>query len=105
MATIKKFEELEIWQKARLLSQKRYPTSLKPINEDFRYKDQIRGSVGAIMDNIAEGFERGSKLEFINSLTISKGDVGEYKSQLYRGLDNQYLLKKYFQNYMHWQMR
>jgi len=96
MATIKKFEELEIWQKARLLSQKRYPTFIKPINEDFRYKDQIRGSVGSIMDNIAEGFERGSKLEFINSLTISKGDVGEYKSQLYRGLDNQYLSKEIF---------
>jgi four helix bundle protein len=96
MATIKKFEELEIWQKARLLSQKRYPTFIKPINEDFRYKDQIRGSVGSIMDNIAEGFERGSKLEFINSLTISKGEVGEYKSQLYRGLDNQYLSKEIF---------
>ncbi len=91
MATIHKFEDLEIWQKARLLSQKTYPiTYLTPIKEDFRYKDQIRGSVGSIMDNIAEGFERGSKLEFINSLTISKGEVGEFKSQLYRGLDNKY---------------
>ncbi len=97
MATIQKFEDLEIWQKARLLSQKTYPlTFLKPISEDYRYKDQIRGSVGSIMDNIAEGFERGSKLEFINSLTIAKGEVGEYKSQLYRGLDNQYFPKKWF---------
>ena len=97
MATIQKFEDLEIWQKAKLLSQKTYPlTFIKPINEDFRYKDQIRGSVGSIMDNIAEGFERGSKLEFINSLTISKGEVGEYKSQLYRGLDNQYYSKELF---------
>ena len=48
------------------------------------------------MDNIAEGFERGSKHEFINSLTIAKGEVGEYKSQLYRGLDNQYLSKEWF---------
>lgn len=97
MATIQKFEDLEIWQNARLLSQKTYPlTFIKLINEDFRYKDQIRGSVGSIMDNIAEGFERGSKLEFINSLTISKGEVGEYKSQLYRGLDNQYFSKELF---------
>ncbi len=43
------------------------------------------------MDNIAEGFERSSKREFIHSLTIAKGEVGELKSQLYRGLDNQYL--------------
>ncbi len=48
------------------------------------------------MDNIAEGFERGSKLEFINSLTIAKGEVGEYKSQLYRGLDYQYFTKELF---------
>ncbi len=97
MATIQRFEDLEIWQKARLLSQKTYPiTFIKPVNEDFRYKDQIRGSVGSIMDNIAEGFERVSKLEFINSLTIAKGEVGEFKSQLYRGLDNQYFSKELF---------
>ena len=98
MATIQRFEDLEIWQKARLLSQKTYPlTFIKPIIEDFRYKDQIRGSVGSIIYNIAEGFERGSKLEFINSLTISKGEVGEYKSQLYRGLDNKYFSKELFE--------
>ena len=97
MATIQRFEDLEVWQKAKLLSQKTYPlTFIKPVNEDFRYKDQIRGSVGSIMDNIAEGFERGSKLEFINSLTISKSEVGEYQSQLYRGLDNQYFSKEIF---------
>lgn len=61
-----------------------------PIAKDFRYKDQIRGSCGSIMDNIAEGFGRGSKLEFINSLTIAKSGAEELKSQLYRGLDNQY---------------
>jgi four helix bundle protein len=97
MATIQKFEDLEIWQKARLLSQKVYPlTFIKPIVDDYRFKDQIRGSVGSIMDNIAEGFERGSKLEFINSLTTSKGEVGEFKSQLYRGIDNNYFSKDLF---------
>ncbi len=97
MATIQKFEDLEIWKKARMLSNKIYPlTFIKPISDDFRYKDQIRGSVGSIMDNIAEGFERGSKLEFINSLSIAKGEVGELKSQLHRGLDIQYLPKNLF---------
>ncbi|MBS1653778.1 MAG: four helix bundle protein [Bacteroidetes bacterium] len=97
MATIQKFEELEIWQKARLLSNKLYPlTCIKPISEDFRYKDQVRGSLESIMDNIAEGFERGSKLEFINSLTIAKGETGELKSQLYRGIDNNYFSHEFF---------
>ena len=60
MATIQTFEDLDIWKKARLLSQKTYPmTFISPIKDDFRYKDQIRGSAGSVMDNIAEGFERG----------------------------------------------
>ncbi len=53
------------------------------------------------MDNIAEGFERGSKSEFINSLTIAKGETGELKSQLYRGLDNQYFSKEKFEEFYH----
>lgn len=97
MATIQKFEELEIWKKARILSTKVYPLTFKePVSSDFRIKDQMRGSSGSIMDNIAEGFERGSKLEFINSLTIAKGETGELKSQLYRCLDNNYITQKLF---------
>lgn len=67
-----------MWQLARALSQEIYPlTFVDPIAKDFRFKDQLRGTCGSIMDNIAEGFERGSKLEFINSLTIAKGEAGE----------------------------
>ncbi len=97
MATIQRFEDLEIWIKARILSAKVYPlTFIEPIHSDFRLKDQMRGSSGSIMDNIAEGFERGSKLEFINSLTISKGEIGELKSQIYRCLDNHYIPQELF---------
>jgi len=97
MATIQKFEDLEIWQKARFLSQKIYPLTFKePIASDFRLKDQMRGSCGSIMDNIAEGFDRGSKNEFTNSLTIAKGETGELKSQLYRSLDNKYITEEIF---------
>jgi len=102
VATVQKFEDLEVWKKARILSEKIYPlTFKKPIAEDFRMKDQLRGSVGSIMDNIAEGFERGSQFEFINSLTISKGETGELKSQLYRCFDNQYISKELFDELYH----
>jgi four helix bundle protein len=98
MATIQKFEDLEIWQKARLISQKIYPLTFKePISLDFWLKDQIRGSCGSVMDNRAEGFERGSKFEFVNSLTIAKGENGELKSQLYRSLDNNYISQQLFE--------
>jgi len=92
MATITKFEELEIWQLARTLCREIYILSFtEPLKNDYRLKDQMRGSAGSAMDNIAEGFERASKLEFINSLSYSKGEIGELKSQLYRCLDNQYI--------------
>ncbi|HLF45492.1 MAG TPA: four helix bundle protein [Chitinophagaceae bacterium] len=87
----------KFWEKARILSDKVYPLTFKePISSDFRMKDQLRGSSGSIMDNNTEGFERGSKFEFINSLTISKGETGELKSQFYRCLDNKYITQKLF---------
>ena len=100
MATVQKFEDLKVWQKARELSQKIYPlTFLEPICSDFRFKDQIRGTLGSIMDNIAEGFGRGSRLEFISGLNTSRGETDELKSQLYRGLDNKYFSEEQFSEF------
>jgi four helix bundle protein len=98
MATIQKFEDLSIWQKARTISKKVYRlTFAQPLSGDFRLKDQLRGSSGSIMDNIAEGFDRGSRLEFVNSLSIAKGESGELKSQLYGCLDVDYISKEIFE--------
>ena len=97
MATVSKFEELEIWQLARTLYHK-ISIVAKTIKEqkEFRFSEQIRASSGSIMDNIAEGFERNSRLEFLNSLSISKGEGGELKSQLYRCLDDEYITEDKF---------
>lgn len=74
MATIKRFEDLEIWQEARLLSKKIILISKSTeLKNDFRFKDQIKSSSGSIMDNIAEGFERDGNLEFRQFLSIAKG--------------------------------
>ncbi len=97
MATITKFEDLEIWKEARRLSLIIFQYTLKEsFAKDFRFKDQIRAAAGSIMDNIAEGFERSSRLEFINFLSYSKGSCGEVKSQLYRAKDQQYISEEEF---------
>lgn len=88
MATILRFEDLEVWQKAREISKYVFLLTNKDnFSRDFSLKDQINRSCGSAMDNIAEGFERDGNKEFINFLTISKGSVGEIRSQTYRAFD------------------
>lgn len=90
--TIPGFEDLEIWQDARELCKMIRKLSMRePFNHDFRFRDQINSSSGSIMDNIAEGFERGGKKEFIQFLSISKGSCGETRSQAYRAFDASFI--------------
>ncbi len=98
MATIKKIEDLEVWQKARLLENKIFELmQTSRLSKDFELKNQMNKSVGSILDNIAEGFGRGSRNEFIQFLTISRGSLTEIQSQLYRCLDRNYLSNELFQ--------
>lgn len=92
MATIKSFEDLEIWQLAREFSKFIFElSSRRDFAKDFRFRDQIRAAAGSVMDNIAEGFERGGKKEFVQFLSIAKGSCGETRSQGYRALDFEYI--------------
>jgi four helix bundle protein len=92
MATIKRFEDLEIWQDARRLSKEIIIISKETnLKTDFRLRDQVRASSGSVMDNVAEGFERNGNIEFRQFLSIAKGSAGETRSQLYRVFDNDYI--------------
>lgn len=99
MSTIKRFEDLEVWKESRLLNKKIGTLILEQkFENNFRLINQIEGSSGSIMDNIAEGFERGTRAEFIQFLGYSKGSCGELRSQLYRALDRNYLQSHQFEN-------
>src|SRR5947207_620164 len=92
MATIKRFEDLEIWQLARQLNNFLFNLTEKgEFVRDFKFKYQIRSAGGSIMDNIAEGFGRGGNKEFSNFLTMSEGSCNEVQSQLYRAMDWKYV--------------
>jgi 2-aminomuconate deaminase len=98
MGTIKKFEDLEIWQLSRVLSADIYELSnLKPLAQDFALKNQMLRSAGSIMDNIAEGFGRGSRLEFIQFLSIAKASASELQSQIIRCKDYKYISNDIFE--------
>ena len=95
MATAQRFEDLEVWQMSRTLENKVFIfANAIEFKNDFDLIRQMRRSSGSIMDNIAEGFGRSSRLEFINALSIAKGEVTELQSQLYRSADRGYLSKE-----------
>ena len=97
MATINKFEDLEIWIEAKRLAKAIHTiTSETELKNDFRLKDQVKASSGSVMDNIAEGFERDGNMEFRQFLSIAKGSAGETRSQLYRILDYGYISQDQF---------
>lgn len=98
MATVKKFEDLEVWQEARKLCKEVYIISSEnKFSKDVSLKNQINSSSGSVMDNIAEGFGRGGRAEFIQFLSISNGSSAEVRSQLYRALDRNYITQETFQ--------
>jgi len=98
MGTIRRFEDLEIWQLSRELCKEVYhvikSTDLK---NNFKLCAQIDSSSGSIMDNIAEGFERNGNKEFIQFLSIAKASCGETRSQLYRVFDRNFITQELFE--------
>ena len=98
MATINRFEDLDIWKEARRLANAIHKLTLETnLKSDFKLKEQIKAASGSIMDNIAEGFERDGSLEFRQFLSIAKGSAGEVRSQLYRILDYGYIENSEFE--------
>lgn len=92
MATIRQFEDILSWQKARDLTRGIYAATRKDeFSKDFALKDQIRRAAISITSNIAEGFERDGSREFVQFLSHAKGSCGEVRSQLYLALDAGYL--------------
>jgi four helix bundle protein len=100
MATIKRFEDLEMWKISRsLCSDIGDLIDADKFKKNYRLIGQIEGSSGSIMDNIAEGFKRGTRAEFIVFLGYAKGSCGELRSQLYRSLDRKYIGQEQFDKF------
>lgn len=92
MNPIRRFEDLLVWQMAIELVKRIYIlTASGPLKTDFGLKDQMRRAAVSIPTNIAEGFERLSRKEYLLFLNIAKGSAGELRSLLRVALEVGYL--------------
>lgn len=95
MAT--RFEDLRIWQEARTLNRFIFGLSERLVERRrFSLENQLTRASLSIMNNIAEGFDRGGNREFKHFLIQSKGSTGEVKSMLYVLLDEQIISESEF---------
>ena len=95
MGTIRRFEDLECWQKARKLANAIYAlTEQTRLARDFELRDQLQAVAGSVMHNIAEGFDSGTNPEFIRFLKIARRSASEVQSELYLALDRKYVTQE-----------
>ena len=88
----KRFEDLPVWQAARVLTQIVYRlTRNDTFTQDPGLRQEMRENARSVMNNIAEGFERGSNPEFVQFLGYAKGSAGELRSGSYVAVDQQYV--------------
>ena len=97
MTTAKRFEDLEVWQRAKDLTNLIYKHSTDgTFSRDFGLRDQMRRAAISIMSNIAEGFESQTQAMFIKYLAYAKGSAGELRAQLYIARDQGYITEEDF---------
>lgn len=80
---VESFEDLRVWQKGIELVKHIYlVTEESKLSKDFGLRDQLRRASVSVPTNIAEGFERYSRKEYLNFLNIAKASAGEVRSLL-----------------------
>jgi len=78
------FEKLEVWRRSSQLSIDLY--RMLGACRHYGFKDQICRSALSVPSNIAEGYERNSRREYLRFLRIAKGSCGELRTQLLIGI-------------------
>ncbi|MEO6050226.1 MAG: four helix bundle protein [Pyrinomonadaceae bacterium] len=98
MSTFKRFEDIQAWQKARILTKEIYLISSEgEFGKDFDLRRQVRRSCVSIFANIAEGQGRRTDKDFANFLNMALGSIAETKSHLYLAIDLNYLSQSQFE--------
>jgi four helix bundle protein len=96
---MKSYKELEVWQKAVALVKDAYTaTRTFPAVERYGHTAQIQRAATSVPANIAEGWGRGSRKEYIQFLPIARGSLMELETHLIIARDLSYLSEPQFTN-------
>ncbi len=80
----KQFEDLPVWKKAIELAVEVHRAGRSGTFDDFGdLRSQVERAALSISNNIAEGFERGTRGELLNFLYIARGSAGEVRSMMH----------------------
>ena len=94
---MKTYSDLLVWQKAMNLVTEIYKVSkLFPAEENYGITSQIRRCGISIPSNIAEGYGRNSKQNFIRFLRIAMGALFELQTQARIAFNLKYINKEDF---------
>ena len=92
MAQYNDFDDLPIWQDARVVAKEVYKlTQSSEFSRDYGFKDQIQRASVSVVSNIAEGFDYGSNKQFVHYLNIAKASASEVRVQLILAMDVGYV--------------
>lgn len=96
---VARFEDLDVWMVGRELVNLIYAYGKTgDLSKDYGFKDQLQRAAVSVMNNVAEGFERGSNKDFAKFLFIARGSSGEVRSMLYLALDQKYITDAQFKD-------
>jgi len=98
MTSVERFEDLDVWKRAKMLANLVYDLSTRGnFARDFGLRDQMQRAAVSVMSNIAEGFESRTQARFIEYLGHAKASAGELRAQSYLALDRKYISQDQFQ--------
>lgn len=101
MGTFRTFEDIEAWQESRkLVRMVRALCKRDRVRRDFSFIDQITRAARSVSANIAEGNDALSVPDFITFLGYAKRSSAEVRSHLYDGLDEEYISKTEWEEYI-----
>jgi four helix bundle protein len=89
---IRDYRDLRAWQQARALVKSVYAVARRfPKEELFGLAQQMRKAAVSVPSNVAEGYGRGSRKDYVRFLQIARGSLYEVQTQLLLAQDLGYL--------------